>query len=258
MAIPVVAALSKAVESTETYSCIEAMKEVVSDADKIAENLWPKSEKQEINQPMSPEDIGREAWKKVNEGEIIRKTISVATDSVRRYADVLNKSDVVNDDVENKGKPYSELTEEEKQNIKEETGWSDEIIDHIKDMDQYEIYKNADLHEAEINGRKCLIKDIDMDYVDPKTGMTNRERLSHKPHPLSPIDSKTGEKIELHHMGQEFDAPFAELCENSEHGDGNHSVLHDVNSESWRRDPEKKHEYQEQKDAHWNNRVTEV
>ena len=165
--------------------------------------------------------------------------------------------DNIGDNVEDNNKPYSELTDEEKLKIKEETGWSDEIIDHIKNMDQYEIYKNADLHEEEINGRKCLVKNIDMDYVDPKTGMTNRERLSHKPHPLSPIDSKTGEKIELHHMGQDFDGPFAELCENSEHGDGNHSVLHDVNSESWRRDPEKKHEYQEQKDAHWNSRMTE-
>ena len=57
-------------------------------------------------------------------------------------------------------------------------------------MEQYEIYKNAGLYEAEINGRKCLIKDIDMDYVDPKTGMTNRERLAHRPRSLSPIDKK--------------------------------------------------------------------
>ena len=149
------------------------------------------------------------------------------------------------------------LTEEEKLKIKEETGWSDEIVDHIESMEQYEIYKIAGLHETEINGRKCLIKYIDMDYVDPKTGMTNRERLAHKPRPLSPIDSKTGEKIELHHMGQDFNGPFAELCENSEHGDGNHSVLHDVNSESWRRDPEKKKEYQNQKDAHWSARTME-
>lgn len=150
------------------------------------------------------------------------------------------------------------LTDEEKIKIKEETGWSNEIVDHIGSMEQYEIYKNAGLHEAEVDGRPCLVKDIDMDYVDPKTGMTNRERLEHKPRPLSPIDAKTGEKIELHHMGQDFNGPFAELCENSEHGDGNHSVLHDVNSESWRRDPDKKHEYQDQKDAHWSARAAEV
>ena len=190
--------------------------------------------------------------------ELFSKEINANSDSENDEGNISSKTKDIDDNAEDNNTPYSELTDEEKLKIKEETGWSDEIIDHIKDMNQYEIYKNADLHEEEINGRKCLVKDIDMDYVDPKTGMTNRERLSHKPRPLSPIDSKTGEKIELHHMGQDFDGPFAELCENSEHGDGKHSVLHDVNSESWRRDPEKKREYQEQKDAHWSSRMTEV
>lgn len=147
------------------------------------------------------------------------------------------------------------LTDEEKQKIKEETGWSDEIIDAIENMDQYEIYKNAGLHEAEINGRKCLIKDIDMDYVDPKTGMTNRERMERG---LSPIDSKTGEKIELHHMGQKFDAPFAELTETSEHGDGKHKTLHTSTEDSWRNDPEKNKEYNNQRREHWEQRAKEA
>lgn len=147
------------------------------------------------------------------------------------------------------------LTDEEKQKIKEETGWSDEIIDAIENMDQYEIYKNAGLHEEEINGRKCLVKDIDMDYVDPKTGMTNRERMERG---LSPIDSKTGEKIELHHMGQKFDAPFAELSETSEHGDGKHKTLHTSTEDSWRNDPEKNKEYNTQRKEHWEQRVREA
>ncbi len=146
----------------------------------------------------------------------------------------------------------NELTDEEKQKIKEETGWSDEIIDAIKNMDQYEVYKNADLHEAEVNGRKCLLKDIDPDYVDPKTGKTNRELMAEG---KSPIDSKTGEKIELHHMGQDFDGPFAELTENSEHGDGNHKTLHTSNEGSWRNDPDQKNQYQREKAQHWKTRA---
>ena len=147
------------------------------------------------------------------------------------------------------------LTDKEKQKIKEETGWSDVIIDAIESMDLYEIYKNAGLHEAEINGRKCLVKDIDMDYVDPKTGMTNRERMERG---LSPIDSKTGEKIELHHMGQKFDAPFAELSENSEHGDGRHKTLHTSTEDSWRNDSEKNREYNNQRKEHWEQRVKDA
>lgn len=148
------------------------------------------------------------------------------------------------------------LTDEEKLKIKEETNWSDEIIDRIENLDQYEIYKKADLYEEEIDGRKCLVKQIDMDYFDSKTGMTNRERMEKG---WSPIDSKTGEKIELHHMGQDYDSPFAELCENSEHGDGNHATLHTKAGESWRRDPELKNQYDNvDKPNHWTERSKEA
>ena len=160
-------------------------------------------------------------------------------------------------------KPYSELTDEERAKIKEETGWSDEIIDHIKNMEQYEIYKNADLVEGEINGRKCLLKrNLDMDYVSEKTidekhpnGVSNRDLMKEG---KSPYDPKNGEKIELHHMGQSYDSPFAELCENSEHSDGNHSVLHDSEGESWRRDPDLKKQYNNyDKPNHWKERGEE-
>ena len=46
------------------------------------------------------------------------------------------------------------LSDEEKAKIKEETGWSDEIIDAIGSWKEYEIYKNAGLVEAEIGGKK--------------------------------------------------------------------------------------------------------
>ncbi len=148
------------------------------------------------------------------------------------------------------------LTDEEKALIKNETNWSDGIVDHIESMDQYEIYKNADLYEAEVNGRPCLLKEIDLDYVDPKTGMTNRELIETKGR--SPIDSKTGERIELHHMGQDPNGPFAELCENSEHGGGNHGILHTRFEDSWRNDSELNKQYQKDKRNHWKVRVQEV
>ena len=42
--------------------------------------------------------------------------------------------------------------------IKEETGWSDEIIDNIANMKQYEVLKNAGLKEVEINGEKYKVR----------------------------------------------------------------------------------------------------
>ena len=149
----------------------------------------------------------------------------------------------------------SELSLIDKIKIKLETGWSDKIIDCIKNMDQYEIYKKADLHEVIVEGRHCLVKNIDMDYVDPKTGKTNRELMNDG---KSPIDAKTGEKIELHHMGQNYDSPFVELCENKEHGDGNHQVLHPKNGESWRNDSKLSNQYKNvDKPNHWKARAQE-
>ncbi len=147
------------------------------------------------------------------------------------------------------------LTEEQKAQIKEETGWSDEIINHIESMDQYEILKNAGLKEQEVAGKICLVKeDIDPDYVDPKTGMTNSERMAAG---RAPIDAKTGEKIELHHLGQDKDGPLVELCENSEHGDGNHHVLHPHTDNSWRHDPGARTEYEHERSEHWQERAKE-
>ena len=122
------------------------------------------------------------------------------------------------------------LSDEEKAKIKEETGWSDEIIDHIKNLKQYEILKNSNLIEAEINNSKCLIKEnIDLDFED-EDGVTNRDRMARS---LAPLDSKTGKPIELHHLGQKADSPLVELTEKEhrtgeyEDGKKNQSLWHD-------------------------------
>lgn len=149
-----------------------------------------------------------------------------------------------------------ELSTNQKELIKKETGWDDEIIDRIKTMSQYEIYKNANLTQKEINGRKCLVKNINLDYVDPKSGKTNRELMAMG---RSPYDDKTGERIELHHMNQEFDGPFAELAENTEHGDGNQTILHLKGSDSWRNDPQKKNQYKNHdRPEHWQKRLEDI
>ena len=142
-----------------------------------------------------------------------------------------------------------------KDEIKQKTGWPNEIVDFISTPEQCDIYEKANLSPSIINGRQCLIKSIDLGYVDPKTGMTNRELMQRG---RAPIDSKTGEKIELHHMNQDKDAPFAELCENSEHGDGNDLVLHDKSKPSWRRDPAANEAYKTEKKNHWKTRAMEA
>lgn len=147
----------------------------------------------------------------------------------------------------------SGLTEDEKTKIREaHPDWPDEIIDAIGSWEEYKIYDKAGLRYAEINGRHCLIRsDLDLDYIDPKTGKTNRELMAEG---RAPVDPKTGEKIELHHVGQKFDGPLVELTE-SEHSD-NFSILHTSSENSWRRDPDKNNEYNNhQRPDHWKSRA---
>ncbi|WP_049962554.1 HNH/ENDO VII family nuclease [Oribacterium sp. FC2011] len=115
------------------------------------------------------------------------------------------------------------LTQDEKDLIKKETGWSDKIVDYIKSIDEYKIYKDAGLVEGEVYGKKCLMRtDIDWDKKD-QFGMTNRERVSEG---YSPLD-KTGKPIQLHHIGQRSDSPLAELTFIEHRTGGNDTILHD-------------------------------
>ena len=140
-----------------------------------------------------------------------------------------------------------ELSDEEKQRIKEEKGWSDEIIDAISSMEEYEIYKKADLEEKEINGKKCLVrKDIDLEQKD-SMGRTNSERMEKG---LPPLD-KNGRPIELHHIGQKPNSPLAELTTSEHRGKGNDTVLHDKKKES-EIDRDK---FAEERSEHWKNRI---
>ena len=151
------------------------------------------------------------------------------------------------------------LANEEKSMIRAEFEWSDEIIDNVKNLKQFEVLKNAELTEIEINGKKCLIKEnIDLDYTDAD-GISNRDRISRG---LAPLDSETGKPLELHHLGQKADSPLVELTEEEhrtgeyEDGKKNQSLWHDntmeteVHGEGNNWDQERK--------AHWKARFENV
>lgn len=141
------------------------------------------------------------------------------------------------------------LTDEEKTKIKEETGWSDEIVDAIGSWKEYEIYKNANLIEAEIDGKKCLIRnDINWNQKD-EMGRTNKERAEQG---LSPIN-KDGKVIELHHIGQHSNSPLAELTQEEHRGKGNDGILHDKTKES----EINRQAFAEERSNHWSARAQE-
>lgn len=117
------------------------------------------------------------------------------------------------------------LTDEEKQDIKEKTGWSDKIVDAIRSMDEAKIYMDAGLVEGEINGKPALIQPkIDGSACnESKWPDWSNKELAEEGYP--PRD-ENGRPYELHHIGQNPDSPLAELTYEQHHCNGNFKILH--------------------------------
>lgn len=162
--------------------------------------------------------------------EKVRNTIKAFEKAI---AESYNKSELQNtlgdtENIKEKKDISPGLTEQEKEKIKEQTGWSDKILDSIRSMEEAEIYMEADLKEVEIGDEKCLIRDdIDWNQVDEK-GRTNQERVERG---LAPLDQK-GDAIQLHHIGQRADSLLAELTFEEHRCDGNDTILHDKTKET--------------------------
>lgn len=132
----------------------------------------------------------------------------------------------------------SGLTDEQRSIIIGETGWSNEIIDAIGSCEEYGIYKDAGLEEAEIGSKKGLIRcDINWDKkyetgkYDENGDMvyeTNYDRIEKGRAPLD----ENGKPIELHHIGQHADSPLAELTFEEHRCNGNDTILHDKTKET--------------------------
>lgn len=144
-------------------------------------------------------------------------------------------------------KVEEELTEAEKEKLRAETGWSDEIVDSTRSVEEAEIYINAGLKEEDINGKKCLVRsDIDMEQKD-EFGRTNKERMENGNAPLT----ENGETIELHHIGQKQDSPLAELATKEHRGKGNDTILHDKQKET----EIDRSEFAKERKQHWESRA---
>lgn len=133
------------------------------------------------------------------------------------------------------------LNVEEKVRIKEETGWSDEIVNNIKNVDEAQVYIDANLKEVNGNLER---QDIDWTQKIPEDRIermrslygdevadrwkdkTNLDLIREGKAPYGP----DGKQINLHHIGQKADSPLAELTD-TEHKtyDG---VLHDKTKDS--------------------------
>lgn len=154
------------------------------------------------------------------------------------------------------------LSLEDKVLLKEETGWSEEIIDHIKTPEEANVYKDAGLMEVNGNLERSDIDwnaKIPQDRIDRMRSLfgdevadrwnekTNLDLIKDGKAPYGP----DGERINLHHIGQKADSPLAELT-NTEHKSYD-AILHEKTKES----EIERSVFRKEREAYWRHRYDE-
>lgn len=114
------------------------------------------------------------------------------------------------------------LTMSEVAFIQMESNYPIDLIMKLNSFEQYEILK-AGGHTAQmVNGKTALVRNIDLNYIDELTGKTNLQLMQDGKAPLDP----TGQKYELHHIGQKNDSPLAILTQAEHRQSGNDAIWH--------------------------------
>lgn len=122
-----------------------------------------------------------------------------------------------------KGATTNGLTMNQAAAIQKESKYPLDVIKNFQSPKQYKICKKAGLTTKLVGNKTALVRDIDLTFKDPNTGLTNLERMRKG---LPALDSATGEAYELHHVGQNMDATLAILTKAEHRLGGNHAINH--------------------------------
>lgn len=98
-----------------------------------------------------------------------------------------------------------------------------DVISQIHSVDEYMVYKSANLKPVMVNGKTALIQNIDLNYVSNLPDGTEVTNLVRMQKGYAPLDPTTGKAYQLHHIGQKADGTLAVLTE-SQH-QGNSAIL---------------------------------
>ncbi len=120
-----------------------------------------------------------------------------------------------------RGATLNGLTLNQAASIQKESKYPLDVIKQFKNIEQYQICKSAGLKPQIINGKKMLIRTIDLNYVDD-VGRTNLERMKQGLAALAP----DGQPYELHHIGQKADSTLAILTKTEHMKNGNNKIWH--------------------------------
>lgn len=194
--------------------------------------------------------VVREGTEAVNKKAIKEGTEAVAEKTVHEGVEAIAKK-AVKESTEEVAEKTGVVTLESKEVVRNEGKRFKPLDEALKDAspEEIKIYDKAKLEKATVNSREALIR-TDINYeVKDQFERTNFERMKEGYAPL--VD---GQPIELHHIGQGMDAPLAELNWSEHRGEGNFSVLHDINKESEINRPL----FNLEKEAHWKARAEQI
>lgn len=105
-----------------------------------------------------------------------------------------------------------------------------DVISEMHSLDEYMVYKNANLKPVMVNGKTSLVQNIDLTYVSQLPDGTDATNLVRMQKGYAPLDPATGKAYQLHHIGQKSDGTLAILTE-SQH-QGNSAILNIFGKES--------------------------
>ena len=127
-----------------------------------------------------------------------------------------------------KGATANGLTMNQVAAIQKESGYPLDVIKGFKNMEQYQICKEANLVPRMIDGKMALVRNIDLNYVS-ESGLTNLQLMQSG---KAAIDPATNLPYELHHIGQEMDSTLAILSKAEHMQGGNNTIWHVLGEES--------------------------
>lgn len=126
-----------------------------------------------------------------------------------------------------KGATLNGLSMNEAAVIQKESKYPIDVIKQFKNMEQYNICKEAGLVPKMINGKTALVRNINLKLKD-EFGRTNIERMKQG---LAAID-EFGNSFELHHIGQKMDSTLAILSKAEHMQGGNNAIWHEFGNAS--------------------------
>ncbi len=134
----------------------------------------------------------------------------------------------------------------QKEKLVQISPYSSDITSFIRTSDELKLYVSLQLRESYLT-RPALVADIDPELWIESEKATNLELMTKGRAPYA-FDAPEG-RIDLHHIGQDYSGPFAELT--LEQHEQRSRLLHSSGEPSWRNQKKLERAFQAERTSYW-------